>query len=586
MFLRIATIVVLGFLAFGCMLPAPFKTMDDRISIVDNPVIKSVSNISGVFREGYFHDQFYYRPLVNLSFMEEYRFFGLRSFFYNFDNLILHILNAILVFFLASRLCGCVSLGFWTGLLFVLHPVQWEAVCNIPGRAILLSTFFVLSTFILFLEFYKSRRSPQLVLAMITFFLGLLSKESTGVLPAVLFVYLAFDKTKPWLRKTGDLSAFLVVIGLYGLLRYYFGITKVYHADDPNMLVLGFVTFLRSVITDLRLFVLPLDLHFDRCLEFFMSLSYPPAILSLVFWAFFLVVLCVFRRSISGFVFFLMSWFALELLPVSQLITGIGVGTGHVSTAEHFLYLASVPVLIGMVTAARWGFEINTKRALVNPVILKFLVGGFLGFLLLISVEQSIYAVSEFSMLERSLAFEPNNPRIQGAMGLWYVSKGDIPDAAKHFKAAALAEPLNPIYHISLGTALCQQGKWIEGLGQLVALDPGKYADMVTRQEQLTMPHILEQIRQGKKFDAKGWMILGIYYARIGHVEEAISAFVKSADLNPLQWDVWMNLASLYEARQNWPAARAAYQKLLEGSHLADYQKEIVLSHLAVIKAR
>ncbi len=77
-------------------------------------------------------------------------------------------------------------------------------------------------------------------------------------------------------------------------------------------------------------------------------------------------------------------------------------------------------------------------------------------------------------MIKRSLAFEPNNPRVQAAMGMLSVFRNDIPDAEKHFRAAIKAEPLNPTYHISLGTALCQQGKWIEGLEQFVVFEPGK----------------------------------------------------------------------------------------------------------------
>ena len=44
MFARAAVLVVLGFIAYGAMLTAPFRVMDDRISIVENPVIKSTRN--------------------------------------------------------------------------------------------------------------------------------------------------------------------------------------------------------------------------------------------------------------------------------------------------------------------------------------------------------------------------------------------------------------------------------------------------------------------------------------------------------------------------------------------------------------
>ena len=329
MFARAAAIIVLGFIAYGSMLPTPFRVMDDRISIVDNPAIKSVRNIPAIFREGYFHDQSYYRPLVNLSFMAEYRAFGFNSFFYNLDNLILHILNALLVFLLVSRLTKNDIIGFWTGLLFVIHPVQWEAVCNVPGRSILLSAFFVLSSFVLFLGPYKHRRWYVDGLVLITFSLGLLCKESTGVLPFVIMAFLAADKTRPQLQKFKCLWPFFIGIAGYLLLRQLLGITQVHQTGRLDVLILGFVTFLRSVITDLRLFVFPVDLHYDRCLPFMLSISQPQALATCFFWAVALIIFVLCYRKIHPFILFLILWFFIELFPVSQLVASIGVGAGH-----------------------------------------------------------------------------------------------------------------------------------------------------------------------------------------------------------------------------------------------------------------
>ena len=153
----------------------------------------------------------------------------------------------------------------------------------------------------------------------------------------------------------------------------------------------------------------------------------------LFFWAAALIIFVLLASKNIALCLFFDLLVCLELLPVSQLVASIGVGTGYVSTAEHFLYLACIPVFIGMVMAFRWLYELNGRRNFVRPSFLKFLAGGFLVFLLLTAIEQSIYASNEFSMLDRSLAFEPNNPRIQGAMGLLSVFRNDIPDAEKTF---------------------------------------------------------------------------------------------------------------------------------------------------------
>ncbi len=586
MLARTAVIIVLGFLAFGSMLPAPFRIMDDRISIVDNPAIKSTKNIPEIFKEGYFHDQSYYRPLINLSFMGEFQAFRYNSFFYNLDNLILHILNALLVFLLVWRLTNNDTMGFWTGLLFVIHPVQWEAVCNIPGRSILLGAFFVLSSFVLFLEFYKNRRLFFGFLALITFFLGLLCKESAGMLPFVVMAYLAIDKTCSWPQKFKYLWPFFIGIAGYLFLRQYFGITNVHQTSQPIILILGFVSFLRSVITDLRLFIFPVDLHYDRCLPFMQSLKEPQALGTCFCWVTVLIIFVFCYRKIKPFILFLIAWFAFELLPVSQLVASIGVGVGRISTAEHFLYLACIPVFIGMVMAFRWVFEYNDRKNFVNPFVLKFLAGGFLVFLFLTAVEQSIYAANEFSMINRSLSFEPNNPRVQAEMGMLSIFRKDIPDAEQRFRTAIKLAPLNPTYHIALGTALCQQGKWIEGLEQLVVYDPGKDKALVEREEKLTMTQIRQQLSQGKFFDARGWLAIGIYYAKLGQNSKAIDAFLKSVGLNPSQTDAWFNLGSLYEVDQNWPASRMAYKKLLALHDLTDFQRDFASRHLTAMENR
>jgi len=581
MFARALVIVVFGVIAYGSMLQTPFRVMDDRISIVENPAIKSARNIPGIFQEGYFHDQSYYRPLINLSFMGEYQAFGLNSFFYNLDNLILHILNALLVFLLVSRLTHNEAIGFWTGLLFVLHPLQWEAVCNVPGRSILLSAFFVLGSFVLFLEYYKNRRGFASALLLATFFLGLLCKESTGVLPFVVLAYLSLDKTNPWPQKVKCLWPFLAGIAGYLFLRQHFGITNVHQTTQAGVLLLGFVTFLRSVITDLRLFIFPVDLHYDRCLPFMLSMRQPEALGTCIFWGLALIIFVLYFRKIPPFILFLMAWFCLELLPVSQLVVSIGVGAGHVSTAEHFLYIACIPVFIGMVMFFQGVYALNLKKGFIKPLFLKLVAGGFLVFLFITAVEQSIYASSEFSMINRSLAFEPDNPRVQSAMGMLSVFRGDIPDAEKHFRWAIKAEPLNPTYHIALGTALCQQGKWIEGLEQFVVFDPGKDKALVERQEKLTMGHIRQQLAQGKTFDARGWLAIGIYEANSGQEPQAIDAFLKSTSLNPGQTDAWFNLGSLYEALGNQHAARLAFKKVLELHDLTGFQRNYASKHLA-----
>ncbi|MDE2028530.1 MAG: tetratricopeptide repeat protein, partial [Candidatus Omnitrophica bacterium] len=159
------------------------------------------------------------------------------------------------------------------------------------------------------------------------------------------------------------------------------------------------------------------------------------------------------------------------------------------------------------------------------------------------------------------------------------------PDAQQHFQMAIQADPFNPQYHIALGTALCQQREWIQGLAQYMALDPGKDKDLVNRESRVTMEHIQKELAAGKTFDSKGWLAIGIYHVKIDHdLQAAIEAFKKSAALDPAQADAWFDLGSLYEATHNPQAAKAAYEKLLALPQATEFQKNFAAQHAAALK--
>jgi len=437
--LRIFVLVSLTFTAYSFMLSSPFKTMDDQYSIVGNKTIKDPSRWPQLFTQGYFGDRSYYRPLVNLSFMAEYRSHGLNPVFYNLDNLVLHIANALLVWILVGYLVNG-EVGFWVGLLFAVHPIQWEAVANISGRAILLSTFFCLVSFIAYLR-------ERTALALSAFAAALLCKESAAILPGILAIHALVNRQA--LRRLWPWAA---VIAGYLWWRHHLGIVQTFPWRNFNESSLGFLTFLRSAITDIRLLILPVDLHFDRSLKMFGSFSDSGALLT-VFVV--LVAICwlgAARKKLTWLHWLAIGWFALALLPVAQIVTTIGVQPGTISTAEHFLYFACIPVFIVAV------YHILSARLFVVRVM----AVGVLGLLFLTTIEQNIYATSELAMMERSLNFQPHNARLHSSVGLIYVFDGQFRAAEGHFRSAVEDDPFNARYRICLGKSVCDQGRYKE----------------------------------------------------------------------------------------------------------------------------
>ena len=156
-------IIVVTFVSFSSSLDNNFTNWDDQNFITDNPLIKTLSleNLEDIFTD--FYKENFRQPLVLLSFSLEYHFFQLNPFIYHLDNLILHILNALLVFYLIFILSDNVFVSLLAAVLFGIHPLHVESVAWLSERKDVLSTFFFLLAVIFYL-FYKKRKQAALLL--------------------------------------------------------------------------------------------------------------------------------------------------------------------------------------------------------------------------------------------------------------------------------------------------------------------------------------------------------------------------------------------------------------------------------------
>ena len=100
--LAVFIVTVVTAVAFIPCLFNKFVNWDDDAYIVSNPAIKHLSlpGITKLFTSTFVGT---YVPVTMISFAAEYHFFGINPFPYHATNLILHILNCILVFFLFMR---------------------------------------------------------------------------------------------------------------------------------------------------------------------------------------------------------------------------------------------------------------------------------------------------------------------------------------------------------------------------------------------------------------------------------------------------------------------------------------------------
>ena len=141
----LAGIIVLTIIVYAKSIHNGFISgWDDREQIINNPGIKALSadNIIKFFSSYYTG---MYQPLTSLSYAIEYKFFTLNPLPYHTDNLLLHLLNIILVFFFIYALTHKINIAAIVALFFGIHPMNVEDVAWVSARSSIMYTFFSLS---------------------------------------------------------------------------------------------------------------------------------------------------------------------------------------------------------------------------------------------------------------------------------------------------------------------------------------------------------------------------------------------------------------------------------------------------------
>ena len=125
---------------------------DDDGTIVSNNFVKNWGNVPKIFTQDYFSlsNEATYRPMVTLSYFLDYSFWQLNPFGYHLTNLLFHIVNTILIYFLLSLILKSRTIPLFTALLFATHPIQTEAVAAISFREDLMTMCFFLLSLLLY----------------------------------------------------------------------------------------------------------------------------------------------------------------------------------------------------------------------------------------------------------------------------------------------------------------------------------------------------------------------------------------------------------------------------------------------------
>ena len=160
----------------------------DDVIFSEEPVILSPGGLWSIwFSPGDIRNEGHYWPIVYTTFWLEHKLWGLAAAPYHALNLVLHAVNALLVWRLARRLD---IPGAWLlGAVFAVHPLHVESVAWIIERKDLLSGLFYLTAVLSWIGFAQKPSIGGYVRTLALFVAGMLSKSVVVTLPAALLVW-------------------------------------------------------------------------------------------------------------------------------------------------------------------------------------------------------------------------------------------------------------------------------------------------------------------------------------------------------------------------------------------------------------
>jgi tetratricopeptide (TPR) repeat protein len=554
--LAVSALVLVGFLVYFNSLSNGF-VFDDYAVIVENKYINNPgTDFLSFFNRSYFKiagGEASYRPVATLSYFLIHLAAGLNPFYYHLTSVALHILNILLVYWIARLVLKNSLAALIAGLLFACHPAQTEAVDCIAYNEDLLCGLFFLLAFILYLkatpEDLKKTFVKYYIGSLFCFLLGLLSKEMAITLPAIIVLYDLSLRVED--RQTLSRSLFLKTLkdrwlfyaGYLAVSLFYLSVRFIFLSNPQAAPVHLYAPLPARILylpdhifSFMKLALFPVNLNADY--EF----SYPSGFFDISNLVGFIVVVGLAAISFyiyrySKQIFFCIWWFLITLFPVYNIIPIFN------PFADRYLYIP----LVGFCLLAAFIFHyLVFKKFSLKPAIkISALVAAtvLVGFYAAVSAARNRDWQDGLTLWSKTVISSPNSSVAHGSLGRAYQEQGLLDKAVGEYEKALRIFPADYKAHYNLGVIYDQLNllaKAVHHYQRAIEINPAypnvhfNLANIYQRQglpEKAIVQY--QKVIELDPADFEAHNNLGVAYARQGKLDQAILEWEKVLKIDP-----------------------------------------------------
>ena len=591
-----------------------FLVWDDRDYVTANPYIRNGlawSTVKWAFTSTAAAN---WHPLTWLSHALDYQLFALNPAGHHLDSVLIHALNAVLLFLLLEWATKRVGPSLLVAALFAFHPINVESVAWVAERKNVLSTLFFLLAIGAYVWYAKKPELRRYLTVAALFAAGLMAKPMVITLPFVLLLldYWPLERTPLGNAESGSpstvgaprpafsrlllekvpllflsaASAWITLIAQRGAVRNFEEFPLAIRIENA---VLAYGLYLWKMLWPTRLAFYPHSVTALPAGQWILSASILLGITALA---------VIFRRKrylpVGWF------WFLGTLVPVLGLVQ-----VGEAAMADRYAY---VP-LIGSFVMIAWGLADLAEATRIGIGWRLIPALSVLTVLVFATSRQLDYWTSDYDVWSHSLAVE-ENAFAHNAIGAALMDPASemtpqdlagfdteekrMGEARRHFerafemrRQAAREDPDRYLPYLAgslnnLGTVDRQQNRVDEArqhfegalkiYRQLAKLDPNRY--LYYTATTLSSLGLLDRL-QNQTEDARR------------HYEEALTLYRQLAEKDP---DTYLsdlatalnNLGNLYGRRNRLDEARRQYEEALTAySRLAQQNPAIYMPDMA-----
>jgi len=490
-----------------------------------------------------------WRRIGFMTFAFNFYLGGLNPFGYHLFNVIIHLLNAIVLFFIVSKTLmlpsmpeqlksNAYKIALLGSLIWLVHPIQIMAVTYTVQRFASLSALFFLLALLCYILGRLRHSKGRMWLFGLSIVNGLLAvgcKENVAVLPFVILLYeffffmnLSFKGNKKKLL----LSSIVLVIIAIILIMVYVGpdfVDKI----NSGMVKRGWTPYQR-LITEFRVVVLyltlliypnPSRLNVDYDFPLSHGIFSPPStFLSFILLASILIFAIYWTRR-NRLLSFALLWFFINLV-VESTIYPLDL------VYEHRLYIPSMgPIMLFS------GFIYTLEPLKLRKVGIAIAVSVILLFSYW-THERNLVWQNPLTLWEDNVKKSPNKARVHGNLGKAYLDKGEYEKARIEFEKAIKLDS-----HM-LGAYDNLAVIYIDHLKQY-----GKARE-----------YLYEAIRRKNDYPSP-YLNLGVINLHLRQLPEAIKNFEKVLELDPNHLLGHYNLAASYFNLKDYEKAISILEK-------------------------